>query len=355
MGLFDGKSEAPTAKKREDARKKGQFAKSRDVISVLVLVAGFTALKKAAPQVYGSLRADLVFYLTLALQGDRADALQEAPLKLIAGSMMVLTPLLVAVMVAAVVGNVAQTGPVLIGQPLKFDFTKMNPVKGLQRMVSAPATVELLKASAKVGLVAWVVNGWLRGVYPEIIEMSQMELVPACQFAGSLLSELVAKTVSALVLVAAADYGWQKYQHETQLKMTRQEVVDEMRQSEGSPEIKAAIRRKMRQMMRGRMMAAVPGADVVITNPTHYAVALKYAPQEMDAPTVVALGQRLVALKIRELAEEHGVPIVENPPLARALYAACDVDSQIPSELYAAVAEVLAYVYRLHGRGLPFG
>ncbi|NUQ00558.1 MAG: flagellar biosynthesis protein FlhB [Armatimonadetes bacterium] len=350
MGLFDGKTEAPTAKRREDARKKGQVAKSRDVISVVVLMAGFGALRAAGPRLHAALQESVIYYLTVAMRPDRQEALQQAPISLVATTMIVLAPLLVAVTVASVVSNVGQTGPMLISEPLKVDLTKLNPVQGFKRMVSPQALAELLKASAKIGIVGWQVYGWMKASYPSILEMAEMDLLSACQFSGERITDLVMRTLTSLASIASIDYTWQRYQHEMQLRMTRQEVKDEFKQSEGSPEIRAAIRRKQRELLRGRMMQAVPLADVVITNPTHYAVALRYVPEEMDAPEVVALGQRLTALRIREIATEHRVPIVENPPLARALFAACDVGSLVPPDLYAAVAEVLAYVYRLTGK-----
>ncbi len=190
----------------------------------------------------------------------------------------------------------------------------------------------------------------MQSVFGSILEMAYMELTPALAFAGQRLTQLITKTLGALVLVAALDYAWQKYQHESQLKMSRDEVRDEYKQQEGSPEIKGAIRRRQREMARHRMMSDVPTADVVLANPTHYAIALKYDPLAMAAPRVVARGMGFVALKIREIAAEHHVPIVENPPLTRALYAACDLGDDVPAELYAAVAEVLAFVFRMRGQ-----
>ncbi|MCC7491345.1 MAG: flagellar biosynthesis protein FlhB [Fimbriimonadaceae bacterium] len=355
MSLFDGKTEAPTPKRRDESRKKGQFAKSRELTSVAVLVAGFSAISAAAPQLYQFLREQMVFYLQIAPAGDRERAMLEAPALLARGSLMVLMPILAAVTTAALVANVGQTGPVLVGESLKFDFTKLNPLKGLQRLISPQSLAELVKSTLKLLLVGWVVYGWLHRNYGGILAMVEMDLLSASTFAGVKIAEMAWKAIEVLAVVAAIDYAWQKYQHEKSLMMTKQEIRDEMRSMEGSPEIRGAIRRRQMEMSRRRMMSNVPQADVVITNPTHYAVALRYDPESMDAPRVVALGQRLVALRIRELAQQHGVPLVENPPLARALFAACDVNSEVPPELYAAVAEVLAYVYRLSGRGRGAG
>ena len=352
MGFLDNKTEAPTPKKRQDARKKGQLAKSRDIVSVVTMLSGFWALKAISPDVFATLRQDMIHYLSEATGPDRMIYMQEGLMHLLTGSLMVLSPLLLAVVVGAVVANVAQTGPMLISEPLKVDFKKLNPAEGLKRMVSPNALMELLKSCAKVGLVSWVVVHWLTSIFGSILEMAYMDLGPALTFAGQRMVQLVVKTVSTLVVIAALDYAWQKYQHESQLKMSKDELRDEYKQQEGSPEVKGAMRRRQREMARGRMMADVPTADVVITNPTHYAVALKYDPKAMAAPKVVARGMRQVALKIREIAGEHDVPIVENPPLARALYAACDIGSDVPPELFAAVAEVLAFVFRMKGKSI---
>jgi len=350
MGLLDNKTEAPTPKKRDDARKKGQVAKSRDLVSVVVLLAGFWALKSTAPEIGQSLRQDMIHFLSEATGPDRMLYMQEGLIKILTGSFLVLHPMLLAVMVGAVVANVAQTGPMLIGEPLKVDLKKLNPGTGLKRLFSPTSLAELLKSIAKVGLVSWVVINWLRSVFGSILEMAYMDLTPALAFASQRMVQLVTKTVGTLVIIAIIDYAWQRYQHESQLKMSKDEIRDEFKQQEGSPEVKSAIRRRMREMARVRMMADVPTADVVLTNPTHYSVALKYDPLAMAAPRVVARGMGHVAFKIREIATEHEVPIVENPPLTRALYAACELGDEVPPELYAAVAEVLAFVFRMRGQ-----
>lgn len=352
MGLFDDKTEPATQKKRDDARKKGQVAKSREVVSVAVLMAGFMSLKITIPRFWSMMQDHAAFYFMSAVSGDRASAVKNVPLHLVASLASILTPLLVAVAVASIASNVVQTGPMLSSQGLKWDPERLNPVSGMKRLFSAQPWVELLKACAKVGVIGWVVYGWMLANYPSVVEMTEMNLHAAGSFAGERISALVWKMLSVLTVIAALDYAWQKFQHEMQLRMTKQELKDEFRQSEGAPEVRAAIRRRMRELKRGAMMQAVPTADVVITNPTHYAVALRYDPQQMEAPEVVALGQRLTALRIRELAKQHHVPIVENPPLARSLFAACEVGDIVPPELFAAVAEVLAYVYRLTGKSL---
>jgi flagellar biosynthetic protein FlhB len=352
MALFDSRTEAATPKRREDARRKGQVARSREVVAVIVLAVGFATVRAVGPIEWSAWREDLEYFLTTALGAERDVALQTAVLRALRTMGIGLLPLFGALMVAAVVGCVMQTGPMLIGEPLKWDATKIDPIKGLQRMFSSAALGELVKSTLKVGLSGWVAYRWLQASYPQMLLLAQMDLPTAATFAGKLLSALFWKLTGVLVLIAVADYVWQRYQYEVQLRMTREEVREEIRQQEGSPEIKGAQRRRQREIARGRMMQAVRSADVVVTNPTHYAVALVYDPTRLDAPQVVARGQRLVAQRIKEIAREAEVPIVENPPLARSLFAACDVGDLVPAELYAAVAEVLAYVYRLSGRRL---
>jgi flagellar biosynthetic protein FlhB len=352
MALFDSKTEAATPKRRDDARKKGQVAKSREIVSVAVLIVGVTMLRVWGPVIWGAWRDDMMYYLSEAIGGRRLEALQNVPLRAAHTLGLCLLPYFGAVMLVSIIANVAQTGPMLISDPLKWDFTRLNPAEGFKRLVSKAGLVELAKSIAKIALVGWIVFRWVRGIYPEFLTMAQMQLPEAAQFASHVFTLLFRKIISTFFLIAVLDFVWQRVQHETSLKMTKDEVKREWRQQEGSPEVRNALRRRARDLTRNRMMAAVKTATVVITNPTHYAVALRYAPEIMDAPQVIALGQRLTALRIRELAEMNDVPIVENPPLARALFAACQLGDLVPRELYAAVAEVLAFVYRLQNQDL---
>jgi flagellar biosynthetic protein FlhB len=200
--------------------------------------------------------------------------------------------------------------------------------------------------------VGYVLYRWLTTHYSGFLSMANMDLPEAGQYASVALNGLMWRLLSILIMIAVLDYAWQRFRHERSLRMSKDEIKQEMRQQEGAPEIRMALRRRQRALSRNRMMAMVARAHVVVTNPTHYAVALVYDPSLMDAPQVVAMGQRLTALRIREIATENNVPIVEDPPLARALFSSCRLGDLVPAELYAAVAEVLAYVYRLTGR--PF-
>lgn len=347
MGLLDNKTEAATPKRREDARKKGQVVKSREIISVLVMLSGFIALRVSGSGIARAFREDIIWYLGTAIGPRRDEALATAGLRAIQTLMIGVLPVFSATCGAAVIGNLAQTGPMLITEPLKWDFQKLDPVQGVKRLFSSMALVELAKSTAKILLVGYVLGSWMRQVYPQVMQLTTMDIDEASQLVVRLLVILCWKAVYMFTLLAAVDYAWQRHHFEKSLMMTRQEVMDEFKQQEGRPEIKAAIRRRQRDISRGRQLQAVRKARVVVTNPTHYAIALVYDPELHDAPQVVARGQRLLALRIKEIAKEAGVPIVENPPLARALYAACDVGELVPAGLYQAVAEVLAFVLRL--------
>jgi flagellar biosynthetic protein FlhB len=239
-------------------------------------------------------------------------------------------------------------------KPMSPDMTKLDPFKGFIRMFSGRSVVELIKSVAKVGVVGYVMYNCMRTDYKQVMGLGDMSLQASGAIIAGMCYTMLQKACMVMLLIAGIDYAYQRYTHEMSLKMTKQEVQDEYKRSEGDPQIKGRIRQKQRDMVRLRMMQNVRTADVVVVNPTHFAVAIKYDPQKMAAPTVVAKGQRLVAQKIREIAESSGVPIVENIPVARTLYKLVEVGQAIPEELYQAVAEILAYVYRLNdkaGRG----
>ena len=261
---------------------------------------------------------------------------------------MVLGPLLAAVFVAGLVSNAAQVGLVFSWEPLAPKGSRLDPISGLSRMFSARSAVELAKSLAKVTIITYMVFSCLRAEYPMIIGLTGCDARDIAAGIGGLMYRLLLRAAVVLLMIAGIDYGYQRYQNEKGLKMTKQEVKEDYKRSEGDPMLKGKIRRRQRQMTRNRMMAQVAKADVVITNPTHFAVALKYDAEKMTAPVVLAKGQRLVAQRIKEIAREENVPLVENVQLARALYKSTEVGDQIPAELYQAVAEILAYVFQLN-------
>ena len=252
--------------------------------------------------------------------------------------------------VIALAATIMQTGFVFTTEKLGFDFERINPLAGAKRMFSQQALVELVKNLVKLTVVGAI---GMFVVYPQfklIAHLPALDTPAVLEFLHSVVSRLLLAIALIVVIIAGADWFYQRFAYIRRMRMTKQEVKDEQKQTEGDPMVKARLRALRMQRARQRMMAAVPKADVVITNPTHYACALKYDMESMGAPVLVAKGQELVALRIRQIAQEHDVPIVENPPLARALYATVDLDKEIPPQHYKAVAEVISYVFRLKGK-----
>lgn len=342
------KTEEPTGKRLEKAREEGNVPISQEIKSLLMLIGGLTAIGMFAPKVAGDIRRTLTPFLARPheLPTD-FNGLRD----LISGTLLdvglaLLFP--VAILVGlAVLSVYLQVGFVYSPKRIAPSLSKLNIVKGLQQFFSPKRLVEVLKSLAKLALIGGAL--WLV-VWPRLdwlLQLPAMETEAMLMKTRVLILILVSTIVGVMLAVAAADMFWVRYQNHKKLKMTKQEVKDEHKQAEGDPQVKSRIRAIRMERLRKRMMAAVPSADVVITNPTHFAVALRYKVDEMAAPKVVAKGADLIAKKIREIAEEHDVPMVENPPLARALYASVEVDQFIPPEHYKPVAEVISYVMRL--------
>nr|WP_314627114.1 flagellar biosynthesis protein FlhB [uncultured Noviherbaspirillum sp.] len=342
------KTEPASQKRLDDARKEGNVPRSRELATCTVLLAAGGALWMLG----GKLVAQLGSLLSNSLVFEREQAYDMDLLVTRAASLLV-DVLLAFAPVAAVLVLVAVGAPLLIGgwnfstKAFMPSFDKLNPLTGLTRMVSKNSLVELGKALGKtalVGYVAWIV---VRGKQDAVMALVLEPLNVGSAHLGQLLMECFMLIVASLVAIAAIDVPYQLWQHASKLKMTREELRQEAKESDGNPEIKAKIRATQREMARRRMMTEIPTADVVVTNPTHYAVALKYTEGKMGAPRVVAKGADEVAAKIRELAAEHNVPLLEAPPLARALFRHAELGDEIPETLYTAVAEVLAYVFQL--------
>ncbi|HEY8548650.1 MAG TPA: flagellar biosynthesis protein FlhB [Vicinamibacterales bacterium] len=345
------RTEQPTGKRLQDARKKGQVARSKDVQDTLQLAAAVIALVWM-----GS-------YMVRALADRLADGLarvhEVAHRPLVPGELAGLTasytialamiagPMVLAALVGGMSAVAAQGGWNFSVEPLKPNFTRLSPANGLKRLVPSRAGIDLARMLIVATALAWVSWGVLRAFLDQAVTLSR--LAPG-DSAGVMWATVLTLFKRALVVfgtVAAADYLVRRWQHRRSLRMTKQEVKEEHKMLEGNPEIKGRVRRLQREMARRRMLAAVPQATVVITNPTHIAVALEYRREEMAAPRVVAMGADHLAQKIKEVARAHGVPTVENVALARALYASAEIDRPIPVELFEAVAEVLAYLVRL--------
>jgi flagellar biosynthesis protein FlhB len=348
----DERTEKATPRHRKRARERGQVARSSDLSGSLVLVAGllvisFTA-KGIAEAGAASFRAIFGEIATPARVTTAAGLSELMHIALRTIEVTVL-PVAGACVAAAVIGGAVQVGGRPTPQALKPDFRRINPVSGMRNLLGPNLLFEALKAVAKVGAVGAVAA---LAILPGMTSLASLVGVTPgalAVIAGHDALGVAQRAALAYVVIGVIDYGWKRWRHERQLRMTKQELRDELRQYGVSAEVKAALRRRQMQLARARMMAAVPEADVVVTNPTHFAVALSYDGSRA-APEVVAKGQDLVAAQIRRIAEEHDVPLVSDPPLARALHSSTEVGQVIPEELYAAVARVLAFVYRMAGR-----
>lgn len=349
LQLFAGeKTEKATPKRRQEARKKGQVLKSTEVNSVLVLLASFLMLKFLLVSMISQVQ-DYIYNLWHQFRGINITIETISPLliELVFLFFKLTIPLFGMVVITGIISNLIQVGFLISTESLQIKLSRINPLEGLKRILSKKALVELTKAIAKIGLISYITFSTIKDrikVFPYFMDM---EIHSILNFLGQMLFNILWKIALFLAILAVLDYLYQKYEYETNLKMSKQEIKDEYKNIEGDPQIKGKIREKQRQMAMRRMMQEVPHADVIITNPTHLAIAIKYDAQTMDAPTVIAKGQDLVALRIKELAKKHGIVTVENKPLAQVLFHNVEINEQIPEDLFQAVAEILAFVYRL--------
>ncbi|HET6895518.1 MAG TPA: flagellar biosynthesis protein FlhB [Candidatus Baltobacteraceae bacterium] len=342
-------TEKATPKRREEARGRGQVAKSSDLAGAAVFLAGVFVLHALMPLALGSL-ARTVQEILWRIH-EHQDFTVNSVWMLFArgfGSMALLIGVLFAVAAVAAIGvNLLQTGVVVSFTPIAPSFSKINPLSGFQRLFSKTVFVNLAKQLLKLGAVLVIIYTSVAGNTGTLLMLGELSPQNLMGFVGNLIFSIGWKFGMLLLIVGLLDFAYEKWQFEENLKMSKQEVKDEYRQSEGNPEAKGALKRRQREFARRRMMAAVPKATVVVTNPTHFAVALEWDEVKMEAPVVTAKGADLVAKRIREIAQEHGVPLMENPPLARTLYAKVELDQAIPPNLYAGVAQVIAFVYKL--------
>jgi flagellar biosynthetic protein FlhB len=342
------KTEQPTPKRLQDARDKGQVARSRELGTAAVMVAGSAVLLLGG----GPLAAGMGRLLQGGLSLDRSELTNSAAMAPALGhavvqSLLIATPVLLAVLAASIVAPLALGGWIFSAQALAPKFDRLNPVTGLGRIFGMQGLSELVKALLKlvvVGAIAAAAGWWLM---QDMLALGSMAPAAAVARAAYLLALALLLMSAGLIVVAAVDAPFQWWQHHRQLKMTHEEIRQEFKESDGSPEVKSRIRELQRKYSKRRMMRDVPRADVVVTNPTHYAVALKYDARRMRAPRVLAKGRDLVALEIRRLAEASRVPVFEAPPLARVLHGSTEIGREIPAGLYLAVAQVLSYVYQV--------
>ncbi len=344
------RTEAPSAKRREDFRNKGQVAQSKEVQTAALLTIIFLFWLFYSPIFWKGLSQLLVtLFQNIHAIPPTTSATLHLAWFISKKSALLLAPLFIFVVVIGFFATFFQIGWLFTTKPLVPDFTKLDPIKGAGRFFSRRSIVELVKSLAKVGLIAWIAYSTLISRSGEALLLVDTPPGNTLIFLGKVATLILAKVCAVIIFLAFLDLLFVRWEMEEKMKMTKQEVKEEHKEMEGDPHIKAQIRAIQQQMAKKRMMAEVPGADVVVTNPTHFAVALKYSAENMDAPLVVAKGKDLVALRIREIATENGVPVVENPPVARLLHKV-DLGASIPEELFKAVAEILAHVYSLRGK-----
>ncbi len=351
-GSDQEKTESATPKKREESRRKGQVPKSKEVSSTVSFLFILVVLYFFAPyflkRILMMMRGFLSEVTTIEITVSNLSLLTNQALYQIS---MILAPLFVVIMIGGVLGNVMQFGFLLSGETLTPDLNKVNPIKGFGKLFSKQSLVEMVKSIAKIAVVAYlavsVVQKEFLGTLPTLVDMDVGGILfYVCRISYKILVHVL----WFMIILSLLDYVYQRWQYEEDMKMTKQEVKDEYKQREGDPQIKARVRSIQREMSRKRMLAEVPNADVVITNPTHLSVALKYDSEKGPAPQVVAKGVDYLAMKIREVAKEHHIPLVEDKPLAQALYKGVKLGGFVPENLYRAVAEILAYVYGLKGK-----
>jgi len=349
---FSGeKTEKATPKKRNESRKKGQVAKSMEIPSTLILLSCITCLVMLGPFIEKQLLSLIGDAFLNRLNMDVTDSNVLALFNHYAIQMLILlAPVFIIVVVIAFAANYVQIGWLFTLEPLKPKFEKLNPINGAKNLFGMRSLIEFLKSSLKLVSVALIVFTVLWSEKKRLLDLAHLPVQDIFAFVTSLTVRLGLFIAALLFILAIGDFMYQRYEYEKNLRMSKQDIKDEYKNMEGDPLIKGKIKERQRRMALMRMMQEVPNADVIITNPTHFAVALKYDSAKMDAPTVVAKGQDYMALRIREIAKQNNVITMENKPLARALYERTEVGQSVPADLFQAVAEVLAYVYRLKGR-----
>ena len=347
---FGEKTEQPTPRKRKEVREKGEVAKSRELPSVAVILSALIVLTFFGPYIYSHIQIIMKGAFSLPMLNDlNIPDFMEFAQKMITQFILAISPVLAAIFITAIMSNIMQVGFILSGESVKPKLSKLDPIKGFGRLFSKQALMELFKALLKLTIVGGVAYLTIKGEIKNIPFIGDMELSSIIVYILITFFKISIKCTLAMVFLVIIDYAFQKWEFENRIKMTKQEVKDEFKRTEGDPLIKSRIKSIQMETARKRMMQAVPQADVVITNPTHLAVALKYDSSAMSAPKLLAKGSGRVAERIKYLAEKHNIPIVENKELAQNLHLLVQIGQEIPPILYQAVAEVLAYIYKMKG------
>ncbi|MFQ5498864.1 MAG: flagellar biosynthesis protein FlhB [Candidatus Zixiibacteriota bacterium] len=348
---FQERTEKATSRRRQKAREEGKVARSMELNSAVMLCLGFLALYMVGPYLSGHLQ--MLMRSTMAGAPSIA-VVDPTYISIFSNNMLkffvMLLPVFAVMIVVALGSNIAQVGMVVSTKSIEPKLEKLDITKGLKRLVSMRTMVQGFRDSLKLLVIAIVSYFAIESEFDQFMFLADQTIVDLAVAMTKTAVVIALKIGGVFLLIAALDFLYQRFEFEKSIRMSKQEIKDEMKDTEGSPQLKSRVRQIQREMARSRMMQAVPTADVVVTNPTQIAVALKYDQGEMTAPQVVAKGERMVAKRIKELALDHDIPVVEDKPLARALFRMCDVGQTVPANLFKAVAELLAYVYRLKGK-----
>lgn len=351
MLSMSDKTEEPTPKKKKDARKQGNIAKSAEVNKAMTFIAILVVIYMMS----GSIISELQGFIVNILSGDFSMTMNDNTIKILMFKVMmsfmkIVLPISLIIMVFGILGSLIQTGLFFSMESLKPKFSKLNPLTGLKNMFSMKAIVNLIKSMVVICIMIYLGYSFMSKNFEGIIKSGDIYLPYLFNIVLDLIKSILTSITLAVAVVAALDYGYEKFSHKKGLKMTKQEVKEEYKQMEGDPHIKGKIKQKQRQMANQRMMQAVPSSTVIVTNPTHISIAIRYEQGKDTTPIVVAKGVDEVAFRIREIAKSHDIPIIENVPLARLIYKEVDIDQEIPEEMYKAVAEVLVAVYKIKNK-----
>lgn len=349
MAADSSKTEKATPKRREDERKKGNIFQSRDVVSALSILAIFFILKFTMPYIYRRITDILVKYIgyTHTVNTLSASFVMDIAKDAMLAVILMAGPVMLTSIAVGIIATGAQTKFKFSKEHIKFKFSNISPIKGFKKLFSLRSIVELVKALIKIVIIVAVLYNSFQKIFTQCIKLMYNDIMQAAIFILSTIMDMVIQLSAAFIGIAALDYLYQWWDYERNIRMSKQELKEEYKQLEGDPQIKSRIKEQQRKMSQKRMMQQVPTADVIIRNPTHVAVALRYKLEDNSAPVVVAKGQDYIALKIIEIAQQYDIPMKEDKPLARALYSAVEVNQEIPSEYYSVIAEILAWVYSM--------
>ncbi len=344
------RTEKATPKRRRDERKKGNVLQSKDIVTVFTLIGGFYVLKLTFMSSYSALKGCMLKYFSYMQNkaGLSQDLIREMAYDSVLVAARIIAPLMACIVFLSIAATVFQTKPLFVLDSLKPKFNRLSPLQGFKKIFSVRSIVEVLKGIIKISILFYLLYDFIGKQINELPKLFTLEIPAACGYMFQTVFDMALRIGMAFAVISVFDFFYQRWEYERQLKMSKQEIKEEYKQLEGDPQVKGKIKELQRKMAMSRMMQQVPDADVVIRNPTHFAVALRYDPEKHEAPVLLAKGQDEMALRIVRVAEENEIFIVENKPLARAIYAVTDLNQQLPPEFYGAVAEILVHVYRIN-------